>query len=363
MKILDKYILGKYLTTFFFCLVLFTVVVVVVDMSEKADDFVRLKFSVWKIFTDYYIGFIPHLDAMLFPLFVFISVIFFTSKMADRSEVIAILSSGVSFRRFLYPYWIGSILLALILWVGYKDVLPKANTIWGNFLTKYIDSNGGDVDKKANRENVYFRVDSNTYAGFKRYDTTMKQGYGFFAQKFEHEKLVDNLRANSIMWDEGTKKWKVIGAVERVITGDKERVFSIDSKLMSYNFKPVDLKVDDYFKDRLTTSELREFIKSQKMRGFESVKPLMVELYNRDAIPVSVIILTMIAAVLSSQKIRGGSGFHLGLGAILSVLYILFSRLSEVFAEKGNFTPALAAWTPNIIFGILAYYLYRRAPK
>jgi len=363
MKKIDSYILKKYLTTFFFCLLLFTAVVVVVDISEKTDDFVRLKMSAWKVFTDYYLGFIPHIDAMLFPLFVFISVIFFTAKMADRSEVIAILSSGVSYRRFLLPYWIGSIFLATILWFGYQYTLPKANAIWGNFLAKNIDSNAHDPDHNSDKYNIYFRIDSNSYAAIKHYDTIARSGEYFAVQKFEHNKLVYDMNANYFSWDTTSKKWKLLIVKERYLTGDKERIVRSPQLLINYNFKPQELRGDEYFKDRLTTAELNNYIAAEKMRGSEMINSLLVERYSRDAIPVSVIILTLIAAVLSSRKIRGGSGFYLGVGFIISVLYILCSRLSIVFAEKGNFTPILAAWTPNIIFGLLAYYLYRKAPK
>jgi lipopolysaccharide export system permease protein len=363
MKKIDSYILKKYLTTFFFCLLLFTAVVVVIDISEKADDFTRIKLSAWQIVMQYYIGFVPHLDAMLFPLFVFISVIFFTSKMAERSEVVAILSIGTSFRRFLLPYWIGSIFLAGILWGGYQYVLPRANAIWGVFQNKYIDSNAGDASDKTSKTNIYFRVDSNAYAGLRTYDTIRKQGYNFFIQKFANNQMVYDLRSDDISWDTTARKWKLSRAVEHYFDGDKETIKRENTLLINYNFKPQDLRGDEYFKDRLSTPELNAYIVKEKLRGSELVSTLMLERYNRDAIPFSVIILTVIAVSLSSRKIRGGSGFHLGIGIIISVLYILCSRFSVVFAEKGNFTPMLAAWTPNIIFGLLAFYLYKRAPK
>jgi lipopolysaccharide export system permease protein len=362
MKKIDSYILKKYLTTFFFCLLLFTIVVVVIDMSEKADDFVRIKFSTWQIITDYEIGFIPHIDALLFPIFVFISVIFFTSKMAERSEVIAILSIGVSFRRFLLPYWIASIFLASILWVGYRNVLPKANEIWGNFLSKYIDSQSIDV-QNAQLQNLYFRADADSYAGLRVYDTTNKTGYVFFVQKFANNQMVYNLRAQSISWDTAKHQWKLNQIVEHYFNGDKERITQTPSAIKNYTFQPQDLSSDDYFKDRLTTSRLNEYIAKEKLMGSDNVSALMVERYNRDAIPASIIILTIIAATVSSRKIRGGSGFHLGIGVILSVLYNLCSQFSNVFAQKGSFPPMLASWTPNIIFGTLAFYLYSRAAK
>ena len=362
MKKIDSYILTKYLTTFFFCLLLFTAIVVVIDISEKTDDFVKSKLPVSRIITDYYFGLVPRIDAMLFPLFVFIAVIFFTAKMADRSEVIAILSSGVSFRRFLFPYWIGSVFLAGCLWLIYQFVLPRANAIWGTFEAKYVDYYAPS-DTRSFPQNYYFRLDSNSYAGIKYYDTTNKTGSNFFIQKFENNQLKYNLRADNIAWDTATKKWKMNNVMERFFTGGKESLKHHSTLFMNYNFKPVDLRKDEYLKDRLPTPQLKELIRKEEMRGSEGINALLVERYNRDAIPVSVIILSMIGATLSSRKVRGGSGFHLAVGVILSVLYILFGRFSLVFATKGNFTPFLAAWVPNIIFGLLAYYFYRRAAR
>jgi lipopolysaccharide export system permease protein len=362
MKKIDSYILKKFLTTFFFCILLMTLIVVVIDISEKTDDFVKSKLSLRSIVTDYYAGFIPRIDAMLFPLFVFIATIFFTSKMAERSEVVAILSSGVSFRRFLLPYWAGSTLLALILWVGYHFVLPKANVIWTAFDTKYF---GGIYDYTGSNSprNYYFRIDSNTYAGIRYFDTASKSGGNFFIQRFVNNQLVYNLRSDNIAWDTAAKKWKLSGVMERTLSGDRENIKRSSSIIMEYNFKPRDLGRDEYLKDRLSTSDLNDLIKLEKLRGTEGINSLLVERYNRDAIPVSVIILTLIGATLSSKKVRGGSGFHLALGVIWSVLYILLSRFSIVFATKGNFPALLAAWAPNMIFAVLTYYFYLRASK
>ncbi len=364
MKKIDRYILIKYLTTFFFCLILFTAIVVVVDISEKTDNFVKSKLPVAKIITDYYFGFIPRIDAMLFPLFVFISVIFFTSKMAGRSEIIAILSSGVSYRRFLLPYIVGGLFLSTVLWMGYQYVVPKANQIWGNFEARYVDGPATFQTNNSNfKQRLYFKMDSNTYVGIRGYDTILKAGNGFFVQRFVNNKLVYNLRAEQFNWDSASRKWKLTDPVERRLDSISERISKSRELLMNYNFKPRDLRKDDYFKDQLPTPELNEFIKLERLRGSEMLNTLLVERYNRDAIPVSVLILTIIGAVLASRRIRGGSGLHLAIGVVISVLYILFSRFSIVFATKSNFTPFLAAWTPNIIFGLLALYLYKKAPK
>ncbi|MEI7473079.1 MAG: LptF/LptG family permease [Chitinophagaceae bacterium] len=364
-KKLDQYILKKYLTTFFFCLLLFTLIVVVVDISEKTDDFVKSKLGPWRIFVDYYLGFIPRIDAMLFPLFVFISVIFFTSKMAGRSEVIAILSSGTSFKRYMAPFIVGGTILMSILWLGYQYVVPNANKIWGDFEKKYIDgpNTNPDNNKSSFKQKMYFRIDSNTYASIRYYDTVSKSGSGFVLQKIVNNQLQYNLRSENFSWDTTKQQWKLEYVSERQITGINEKVTYSLMRNASYNFKPRDLRKDEYLKDQLSTPDLNEFIKLEKLRGSESINSLLVERHNRDAIPFSVLILTIIGVSLASRKVRGGSGWHLAIGFVISVLYILCSRLSVVFATKGNFTPLLAAWLPNIIFGLLAFYLYRRAPK
>lgn len=364
MKIIDRYILQKYLTTFFFCLVLFTAIVVVVDISEKTDDFTKSKLSTLRIITDYYFGFIPRIDAMLFPLFVFISVIFFTSKMAGRSEVIAILSSGVSFRRFIMPFAAGGLILSGILWLGYRYVVPPANKKWGDFEKRYIDVNTTAVlENTSYKQNIYFKADKNDYIGIKGYDTISKTGSNFFYEKLKDNQLLYNIRASNFSWDTASGKWKLTNVVERVINEMNETVTMSPQKLVNYNFRPIDLRRDNYLKDQMTTPELTDFINRQKAQSSETVGPLLVERYNRDAIPASVLILTMIGATIASRKVRGGSGAHIALGVLLSTVYILFSRFSVVFATKGNFHPLLAAWTPNIIFGLLAFWLFRRASK
>ena len=363
IKIIDWYILKKFLSAFFFSLFLLTLVVVVIDLSEKTDDFAKTKLPVLTIIKDYYIGFIPKIDAMLAPWFVFISVIFFTSVMANRSEVIAILSSGVSYARFLRPYFIGGFLLAGMLWWSNVYLLPKANAKWAAFDAKYIKFNYQDYKNSSNLKNYYFRLDSFSYAGIRFYDTTSKSGNNFFLETFQNNKLVYNLRAESINWDTSTNKWRLEKIIERKINVLNEEITEKPTMQATYTFKPRDLQRDEYMKDKLSTPDLNEFIRLEKIRGSEDVNSLLIERYTRDAIPVSILILTMIGAILSSRKLRGGSGFHLAMGVVITMMYILVGRLATVFAVKGNFNPLLAAWIPNFVFGLLAIYLYRKAPK
>ena len=363
MKILDWYILKKYFLTFLFFLLALTAIAVIIDLSERTDDFAKTKLPAMTIITEYYFGFIPRIDALLFPLFVFLSVIFFTSGMANRSEIIAILGNGISFPRFLRPYFVGGIILSAFLWWCNQSLLPKANSKWANFSAKYIDESYAGVRNQSYLEHYYFKLDSFSYAGIRYYDTINRMGNGFFVQTFRNNQLIYNMRADNIAWDTATKKWRLTGVLERTINGIYEDVKQRPTMQMQYNFKPRDLQRDEYMKDKLSTRELNDYIRLEKLRGSEAINSLMLEKNSRDAGPPSVLILTMIGAIVASRKIRGGSGFHLALGIIISVLYILVGRFSSVFAMKGNFDPVLAAWIPNIFFGLLAYYLYRRAPK
>lgn len=363
MKIIDWYILKKFLVTFTFALLALTVLVVIVDLSERTDDFAKTGLPAKTIITQYYFGFIPRITAMLFPLFIFISVIFFTSKMANRSEVIAILSAGISFRRFLLPFAAGGLFFTLVLWAANQYVLPNANSRWANFNSRYIDFNYRSYVNTSTVSNKYFRLDSFSYAGVRFYDTTTRSGSNFFIQRFKDEKLVYNLRAQNFSYDTATRKWKLENVTERHIDGLKHSVVDTPALVMNLNFKPRDLQLDEYMKDKMTTPELSEFIRLEKMRGSENVNSLVIEKQNRMATPVSVFILTLIGAVLASRKIRGGSGFHLALGVLICVVYILVGRFSSVFSLKGNFNPVVAAWLPNVFFGLLAWYLYRKAPK
>ena len=360
MKVIDRYILKKFFLTFFFFIIALTVLVVIVDLSEKTDDFAKTKLPIETIIVEYYFGFIPRLDALLFPLFIFLSVIFFTSGMANRSEIIAILSSGVSFRRFLQPYALGGLFFTFFLWWCNQYVLPGANQKWGSFTSKYIDYNYAAYQNTSTVYNKYFKLDSFSYAGIKYYDTINRSGNTFFIQKFNATKLAYNLRAQTILWDTSTRKWKLVNVIERKINGLKQTVKQIPEMRMNFNFKPRDLQVDEYMKDKLPTPELNDFIALEKLRGAEDVNTLLLEKHNRNANPVSVFILTIIGASVASRKIRGGSGFHLAIGVLICVLYILVGRFASVFAIKGNFDPLIAAWLPNVVFGFLAWYLYKR---
>ncbi|HMR90980.1 MAG TPA: LptF/LptG family permease [Chitinophagaceae bacterium] len=362
---LDRYILKKLFTTFFFCMMLFMVVAVAVDTSEKTDDFVKTGLSTGQIITQYYFGFIPWIWGMLFPLFIFIAVIFFTSRMAARSEIVAILASGTSFNRMLRPYFAGGLILSIVLWFGSRYLIPKANEIQADFKAHYMDRN----DPTKNIQNndcyncFYRRIDSTTYMGIKNYDTASRSAPKFFMERLSGDTLVYNLRASGIRWQQDKKQWMLQNAVERKINGLTETVTTYDTLLLDLKIKPEELRKDEYLKDKLSTPELIKYIDQESIRGTEGLSALKVERYRRTATSVTVLLLTFIGAVIASRKTRGGSGMHLALGIIIAALFIVSDRFSTVFATKGDFPPLLAAWLPNIAFSIVAYFLYRKAPK
>jgi len=359
MKKIDWYIFKKFISTFVFSVVLLTVISTVIDMSEKTDDFVKSGLSTREILLQYYTGFIPYIVSMLFPLFVFISVIFFTSKMANRSEFIAILASGVSLARILRPYLVGGILLALLLWFGNQYVIPRANEKRTSFEAKYVKSPMMQVTSKS----IYMRVDSFSYCGIRYYDTTSRSGGSFFLETVHDHQVTYNLRADNLAWDTAKKAWRLSGVVERKIDGLKENVAIFPDLYKKYPFTPIDLQRDEYMHSRLTTPALNRMIEMEKLRGSETVKVLMMENAHRNATPVAVIILTLIGAIIAVRKIRGGSGVHLAFGIIICAVFILTDRFSTIFSTKGDLNPYLAAWIPIVIFGLVTIYLYKKAPK
>ena len=344
---------------------MFTVIAVAVDSSEKMDDFVKAGLSTKQAINQYYLGFVPYIWSLLFPLFVFIAVIFFTSKMANRSEVIAILASGTSYIRFLRAYLVGGLLLAGLLWYGSRYWIPKANIIRGAFQAKNIDPHDQTMNPYSDycKTCFYRRLDSTSFVGIRDFDTVSKVARGFFMERIKDNKMVYNLRAESMQWDTALNKWQLTNVAERYIDSMGERFTQSAKYVLSINLKPEELRKDRYLKDKLTTPELVAYIKQEEIRGSEGLSAYQVERYRRTATPAAVLLLTLIGAVIASRRTRGGSGIHIAAGIAIAALFILSDRFSTVFATKGSFPPLLAAWLPNIVFALVAYWLYRRTPK
>lgn len=363
MKILDWYILKRFLVTFVFTILTITIIAVVIDTSEKTDDFVKSGLTTSQIITQYYFGFVPFIISMIFPLIVFIAVIFFTSKLAGRSEIIAILANGVNFNRLLRPYLIGGVLLGGLLWLANQYVIPRANAIRSNFQLTVIDKNSTYMAGQGNSSFYYLRVDSTTFVGLRYYDTASKSASGFFLEKINDNKVYYNLRSESIKWDTTRKNWKVENAIERKINGLHENLRQIPVLNVDLRVKPEELRKDEYLKDKLITPELTHFIKMEELRGAEGLNTLKVERFRRDATPFSVLILTIIGVAVAARKTRGGSGLPLAIGIVTASFFVVMDKFSTVFSTKGNLHPFLAAWLPNIIFGCVAFWMYKRSQK
>ncbi len=362
LKKIDWYILRQFAVTFVFCMLLFTVIAVAVDSSEKTDDFVKTGLGTWDIISKYYIGFVPHVWGLLYPLFVFIAVVFFTSKMASRSEIIAILATGTTYNRWLRTYFLGGTFFAVVLWFAARYALPKANDIRNTFQLVYIDKDKASGPQDGSLTH-YKRTDSNTYVGIKYFDTASKTGTTFFLNELKNNKLIYNLRAETIRWDTANKGWMLAGVVERKVDSAGEKISRFDELPVKLSFLPRDLRKDEYLKERLNTPDLVKVIELEASLGNEGLNTLQVERYRRTSIAFSVLLLTLIGAVVSSRKTRGGTGVHLAIGICIAVSFIIFDRFSTVFSTKGNLPPLLAAWIPNIVFFVVGIYLYRRAPK
>lgn len=370
MKKLDWYIIKNFLVTFFFSIALFIVITVVIDASEKTEDFVRSKLGFVNIMKTYYLGFVPHITALLFPLFVFIAVIFFTSRMAGRSEIVAILASGVSYNRWLQPYVIGGSFLGALLWLGNLYVVPKANVLRTSFEARYVDVNSSYENLMKNvvnntGTNLYLKLDSFTYAGIYNYDTGTKSSYNFFAYKVMNNKVIENTRADRMVWDTTKKanKWKIYNTVHRQIKDAKEQLQTKNEEVLAFTTRPNQLMREKYTKDKLTSPQLAAYIQSERKAGAENINELLIEYGRRNATPVTVLLLTLIGAIVAGKKVRGGSGSHLAVGFVVAALFILADKFSTVFCTKGNLPASIAVWIPNIVFSLVVVYLYKKAPK
>ncbi len=358
MKIIDRYIIKKFLGTFFYAISLLIVVVIVFDISENMDSFIKNHAPLRAIIVDYYLNFIPYFINLFIYLFTFISVIFFTSKMASNTEIIAILSSGISFKRMLYPYMFSSVLLAVLSFYLGNFLIPHTNHTRRIFKNMYMEKL-----KKEGKRNMHIQIKPNTFAYVESYNYERNTGFRFSLEKFDGQKLVYKLMADRIIWDTVTDKWKLKNYYIRTFYGQKEHLIQGLSKDTTLKLKPSDLyKIKEYFEE-MNLFELNYFIRSEKEKGSLAYKKYEVEKYKRVAGPAAIIILTLIGVALSSRKVRGGIGMHLGIGLLLTFSYILFMQISTVFSTYGDLSPAIGTWIPNIIYLFIAIYLLIKAPK
>jgi lipopolysaccharide export system permease protein len=360
IKLIDAYIIRKFLGTFFFCLALILTIAVVFDFAEKIDNFMEKEAPVHAIIFDYYMNFIPYFAMLFAPLFVFISVIFFTSKMAINTEIIAILNSGMSFRRMMWPYFISSFVIAVFTFVLTNFVIPKANLTRIDFEDKYYRSS----NRKVTVENIHRMVFKNIYVYMGSFNPISQRGQNFTIEKFSDSgRLESKLSSSTVTYDTAKNKWKATNYYLRIIKGNEETITrgkTIDTALI---IKPGDFSRDPGFVSTMTYRELDDYIKLLQLQGSDELKLFLIEKHRRYASPFAVFILTLIGVSLSSRKVRGGIGMNIGLGLMLSFSYILFLQFASQFSLKGDLGPMIAMWIPNILYSIIALILYKMAPK
>lgn len=358
---LDWYIIRKFIGTYIFSIVLIISIALVFDFNENLSKFTKYHAPWRAIVFDYYANFIPYYSNLFSPLFVFIAVIFFTSKLAGNSEIIAMLSSGVSFRRLMRPYMISCVLIASVTFYLNSFVIPHGTVIRQNFESLYRNSK-----KNTSAENVQLQVGKGTVAYIQHYDDRYKRGYGFSLDKFEGKKLVSHMTAMEIQYDtiaDAKYHWKATNWKTRTLVGLRERIVTGDVKDTVILMEPTDLVYSKGQQETFTSPELLDYISKQTSRGSGNVVQYEVEFHKRIAMSFSSFILTIIGLSLSARKRKGGMGLYLGIGLGLSFGYIMLQTVSSTFAINAGTPPVLAAWIPNLIFAFIAYFCYRHAPK
>lgn len=358
MKKLDYYIIKKFLGTFFYAIALLAVIIIIFDFSEKIDDFLEKKPPVSAIVFQYYANFVPFFINKFSALFTFIAVIFFTSKMAADTEIVAILNSGISFKRLLRPYLIAASLLALMSFVLTNFIIPETSQNMQEFQKKYIKD-----EQKGDFNNIHIQIEPGIFAYVESYNRKQNTGFQFTLEGFGEKGMTFKTSAEYLRWDSTKQNWTMENWVKRVVTDKGEiltRGASFDTTL---KLKPDDFAIDVDDAMYMNFTELRDFIKTEKMRGSGNILKFQVEKHSRIAFPFATIILTLIGVSLSSRKVRGGIGLNLGIGITICFAFILFMQVTTVFATFSNLPPVIAVWIPNVIFGLLGLYLLRIAPK
>ncbi len=360
LKKLDRYIIRKFLETFFFSLLLIIVVVIVFDYSERADNFERYRAPMKGIWLDYYLNVAPYFATLFSPIFTFIAVVFFTSKMASNSEIIAILSNGISFKRMLRPYFIGAAVIALFSFSLTNFVLPPANKVKNDFYNKYINRT---KHRSVKGNDVYMQIERGTYLYVQRYWENSTRARYVTLKSFENHLLTSTLFAESMKYDEEKGSWTLQNYQIRDVDGMKETFTEGRTLDTVLNLSPQDFIVETSATESMTLTQLDKFIEEQEIRGDDNIIKYKISKYERFSTPFATFILTLIGAALASRKVRGGIGLHLGIGLLISFSYLMLMKLATVFAATGAFPALAAVWAPNILYGFIAYWLYRIAPK
>ena len=361
IKVLDWYIIRKFIGTYIYSIALILSISIVFDVNENLAKFSQYHAPLKAVVFDYYANFVPYFANLFSPLFVFIAVIFFTSKLASNSEIISMLAAGVSFKRLMRPYMISCVLISTLSFFLSAYIIPHGTVIRQNFETMYKNKK-----KNTSADNVMLQVDRGVIAYIQHYDNTMKKGYGFSLDKFENKKLVSHMTAMEAQYDtisDSKYHWTLSNWKVRELRGLKEHITSGMRRDTVIQMEPTDLVYSKGQQETFTSPELKEYISKQMDRGSSNVVQYQVEYHKRIASSFASFILTTIGLSLSSRKRKGGMGMYLGIGLALSFGYIMLQTVSSTFAINANTPPIIAAWIPNIIFAIVAYFCYKKAPN
>lgn len=359
MKIIDKYILGKFLGTFFTALFLILSIAIVFDVSEKIEDF-RKGASYSEILFDYYLNFIAFYGNMFSAMIVFISTIWFTSRLTANTEVVAILTGSVSYKRMMLPFFLGATLVAGISLALNHYVIPKTNIKRLKFEHTYVGSGYNETYAK----NIHRQISPGKFAYFETYNQDRQSGYHFTFEVIEDGKLKSKLASDFVRFDTVINKWRLDNWTLRTIAEDGSEAISFGRKLdTSFAFSPTEVTPRLYTTSMMNTPELLDFIDKEKIRGSENMNAYLVELHRRTSWPASTYVLILIAVSLCTKKTRGGLGLNMAIGLVLCLLYVFMMQISTTFASKDTLSPLMAVWLPNFVFAIIGIYLYRIAPK
>jgi lipopolysaccharide export system permease protein len=355
---LDRYILGQFLGTFFFTIALIVSISVVFDFSEKIDDFIEHDLSAGTVIFEYYVYFIPYFANLFSPLFIFVAVILFTSRMAYRSEIVAILSAGISFYRLMVPYMVGCAILAVLSLAMNNFIIPRANEGRILFENTYVNRPYMNYGR-----NQHYQIKPGTFIYFDSYSPERMTGYKFAMEQFVDGEMTYKLMCDHVQFDTVSGKWNVRNYWIREIVDLKETLRTGESMDTVYPFHPRDFSQRLKVVEAMNYFELKDFIEEQRLKGSQFLEYFEVEQHKRFSMPFAAFILTVIGVSLGSRKVRGGIGMHIGIGLLLSFAYILFMQVSQTFAIGGGMPVMLAVWIPNILFGALSVVMLFKAPK
>tara|TARA_B100001142_G_scaffold330275_1_gene397524 strand:+ start:1342 stop:2418 length:1077 start_codon:yes stop_codon:yes gene_type:complete len=358
MKKIDWYIIKKFLGTFFFSLALILLIVIIFDISEKIDDFLDSEVSIKSIIIDYYFNFIPYFGNLFSPLFIFISVIFFTSKMANNTEIIAILNSGMSFKRLLRPFIFSAVFLAILSFLLGNFIIPPSNAKRLDFTYKYL------TNKRYSRtKDIHMQILPDQYIYMQSFNSKREIGYNFTIENFRKGRLISKLKSNYVRFDSISDKWQIHNYEIREFFSDGEKIRTGEEIDTTLNLHPKEFTKRKSLVETMNIFKLNKYIEEEELKGSEQLVYHKIEKHKRIAFPFASIILTLIAVAISSKKSRGGVGIHLGLGILIAFTYILFMQVSTTFATHSNLSPSLAVWIPNLSYMLLAAILLYKVPK